>query len=113
MSKPSNPDQWTTINAGAATQIKFDTIGDVFIGTLLGSRTITPEHDEPFDVWEFEATEQDGLADGELVNLSQSYALRDLGNVATGTLCRIEYLKDVPTAKGLNPMKSFLIQVKA
>lgn len=107
--------EWTTVTEGAATQVKFDKIGDVFIGTKVGKRTIDPQNgkDDPFDVWEFHAAEQPGLSDGELVNVPTSYGLRDLENVPDGTLCRLEYVKDIPTARGLNPMKSFIIQTKS
>lgn len=104
---------WKTVTEGAATKVGFDTLGDVFIGTLLGQVHIAPENDDPFDVWQFRAADgQEGLTDNELVNINTSYGLRDLESVPIGSLVRLEYVKDVPTNKG-NPMKSFLIQYKA
>jgi hypothetical protein len=112
MSKAPANDGWVTLTEGAATSVVLDTPGDVFIGTMVGPRHITPDAGDEFDVWEFHAAEQDGLADGELVNIPQSYGLRDLQLVSAGTLVRLELLKEVPTGKKLNPMKSYLIQTK-
>jgi len=110
MSKPSP--EWNMVVEGAATKINFDKIGDVFIGTLVGRIEIKPENMDPFDVWQFHAAGGEGLEEGELVNINTSYGLRELANIAPGSLVRLQYQKDVPTAKG-NPMKSFIIQTKA
>lgn len=112
--KPSDAG-WNTVAEGAATRVNFDTIGDVYIGTYLGTDHITPPDSDAFDVYQFTtAGDQTGLSDGELVAINQSYDLRNtFEKIAPGTLCRIEYVKDVPTGRGLNPMKSFKVQTKA
>jgi hypothetical protein len=114
---PTKPttNEWSTVSEGAATRLQFEKFGDVFIGTYVGEATITPPEADPFDVYQFRAAlDQEGLEENELVQMSQSYELKQtMSKVSPGTLCRIEYVKDVPTSRGLNPMKSFKVQTRA
>ena len=105
------PDEWEfeTLVEESPTMVIFDTIGDVFVGQYVGIEHIDPDNgkDEPFDRFNFRAR------DGELYALNSSYQLVDaLKKVDPGTWVRVTYIKDIPTKRGLNPMKDFRIDVR-
>lgn len=105
------PDEWEfeTLVEESPTMVIFDTVGDVFVGQYVGIEHIDPDNgkDEPFDRFNFRAR------DGELYALNSSYQLVDaLKKVDPGTWVRVTYIKDIPTKRGLNPMKDFRIDVR-
>jgi hypothetical protein len=107
----SAPDEWEfdTLVEESPTMIIFDEIGDVFVGQYVGVEHIDPDNgkDEPFDRFNFRAR------DGKLYGVNQSYQLVNaMEKVEPGQWIRITYAKDIPTKRGLNPMKDFKIDVR-
>ena len=103
--------EWETVQEESATRVIFDTVGDEFIGKYLGSEHITPdkktEDTEEFDLFLFLGT------DGERYALNYSYSLvKAMEKVAINDWTRIVYTKDLPTKRGLNPMKDFRVDVR-
>jgi len=105
---------WETVSEGAPTKVVFETPGEAFIGQFQGARHIDREpnakgEDQSFDMYVFRGR------DGEMYSLPQSYSLAEAiedMDEPFGTWMRITYLKDVPTARGQNPMKDFRVDVR-
>lgn len=107
----SAPDEWEfeTLVDESPTMIIFDTIGDQFVGQYVEKQHIDPDNgkDEPFDRFNFRAR------DGGLYGVNSSYQLVEaLEKIEPHTWVRITYVKDIPTKRGLNPMKDFKIDVR-
>lgn len=105
------PDDWEfeTIAEAAPTRVVFDTIGDVFIGQYQGIEHIVPEDSkvEPFDLFIFLGR------DGNRYSVNTSYKLeKALADVDVDTWVRLKYVNDIPTGRGLQPMKDFVVSVK-
>lgn len=109
-------DEWTTIQEESPSVLVFDAIGDQFIGRYIGPEEVTPEGDDPFTRYTFRAEgnpEATGLLDGTLVAINSSWRMESaMSKAQAGELCRITYIKDIPTKRGLNPMKDFRVDVK-
>lgn len=108
---------WNTVAEGTAIKVIFDTIGDSFVGQLLGEEHIDQEpnakgEDQSFDLYLFRGQ------DGERYSINQSYALVEaMALVKIDQWCRITYIKDVTTQKsknasGYNAMKDFKVDVR-
>lgn len=103
--------EWDVVQETPAIKVVFDTIGDVFIGELIGMEHIDNEpaadgSDRSFDQWLF-------LLEGERYAIADSYSLGEaLRKIDPGKWCRIEYVRDVPTARKLNDMKAFRVSVR-
>jgi hypothetical protein len=99
--------QWTTVSEDTEEEIKiiFDTIGDEFIGTYLGTRTLT-NNDEQYVQFRFR-----GSDNGETYFTNGSHSLRQgMSTVRPGQLCKITYAKDIDTGQE-SPMRSFRVEV--
>jgi len=105
------PDEWEfeTVAEEAPTRVVFDEFGDVFVGQYVGTEHIEQPIDEKgidqsFDLLNFRAR------DGQLYAINSSYKLVEaMGKVDEGDWVRITYVKDLPTKRGLNPMKDFVV----
>ncbi len=106
------PEDWEfeTVVDKAAMLYEFDTIGDVFIGQFEGVDHIVPDNGDPeFDRYNFRGR------DGELYCINPSYKIQgaqedELWN--KGDWVRMTYVADIPTKRGLNPMKDIKIEVR-
>lgn len=108
-SNPLDPAFWDGVDAispGIGEIVKFQTFGDVLIGTYLGRVEIETD---------------DGMVgahtfvdpNGEPIAAWASYDLdKKLAEVPEQSLVRIEYTKDIQTSRGQTPMKSFRVQAK-
>ena len=110
---PDSPEDWNweTVQEESATRVIFDTIGDEFIGQFKGSEHVTPDKSEDvaeeFDLFIFLGT------DGERYAVNHSYSLvKAMEKVSFDDWTRIKYTKDLPTKRGLNPMKDFRVDVR-
>lgn len=111
---PNSPEnwEWETKKEAAAIKIIFDTIGDTFIGQYTSKEYIQNEPaadgtDRSFWVFNFYGT------NGELYAIGESYSLTEgMEDVDPGQWVRLTYVRDVPTARKLNPMKSFKVEVR-
>lgn len=108
------PADWTVVADQQPTRIVFDTPGeDVFTGVYLGRETVeaTEENglDESFDVLVFRSSD-----DNELYSTAPGFKLdQAFRNIAEGTECRIEYIKDIPATKpDRDPMKDFRVSTR-
>lgn len=100
--------EFETIVGESATTVIFDTVGESFTGRYVGEEHIDPDNgkDEAFDRFTFRAK------DGELYAITKSYKIADaLEDVKPDTWVRITYVKDIPTKRGLNPMKDLKVEV--
>lgn len=101
-------DEFTVVADGSAepeSKVAFDTIGDEFIGTFLGTRTI-PNADGSYVQYRFK---QDGT--NEICFINANYNLREgMQNVRAGTKVRIRYVSDVDTGMA-QPMRTFEVAV--
>jgi hypothetical protein len=104
--------EFETVVEESPTTIVFDTIGDVFVGQYIGTEHIDlpldkDGKDQSFDRYTFRGR------DGELYALNQSYKIEmGMDKAAPGQWVRITYVKDIPTSRGLQPMKDFRIEVR-
>lgn len=104
--------EWEVKTEGAAIKVIFDTIGDVFIGQYLNREHIQNEpaadgSNRSFYTFNFRGTDDDVYTIGE------SYALTEaMEDIDPGMWCRITYVRDVPTARKLNPMKAFKVETR-
>jgi hypothetical protein len=107
----SAPDEWEfdTLVDESPTTVIFDEIGDVFVGQYKGMDHIVPDNgkDEPFDRYTFRAR------DGKPYAINRSYKLAEaMEKVQPDQWVRITYVKDIQTARNLNPMKDLKVEVK-
>ncbi len=110
-----DPDEgWETVAEEAPDRIIFDTIGDQFTGWYRGeTEEISPgraaaEDAKPFKLYLFRSVD-----DGGTYAINQSWALvHAMEKVKVGDLVRITYIKDVPTSRKLQDMKSYRVEVK-
>jgi hypothetical protein len=104
--------EWETVAEGAANRVVFDTIGDSFVGKYIGEEHVALEpasdgSDPSFDLYNFRGR------DGELYAINKSYALeKAMEKVNAGDWCRVTYIKDVKTARKLNDMKDFRVDIR-
>src|SRR5690348_1016164 len=99
-------EEWDDVASETPTRVLFDTIDDELIGTYEGILHVEPQDgSEPFDLLTFRGT------DGDLYSCSGYKLMQAFADIKIGSMCRIIYVKDVPTGKG-NPMKDFKVQVK-
>lgn len=97
--------EWTTVQDESPDVIIFDTVGDQFIGTYVGTEEIENEG-ETFTRFLFRN-------DKGFFAINSSYRLaQGMGKVQTGELVRLTYIKNVDTSSGkLNPMKDIKVEV--
>jgi hypothetical protein len=103
------PDDWEfeTVSEESATVVIFESPGDAFIGKYEGVENIIPDKGEPFSRYAFRGR------DGARYAINKSYQLNaGMDAVAQGSWVRITLVKEVPTSRGLEPMKDFRIEVK-
>lgn len=108
-------DGWTTVVDESPTQIKFDTLGDVFTGIKTGQKTLqSAKEKEDFTIYLFRAQgmSEAGIDDGEVCSVTESFKLRELADIPDGTMTRITYVKDVEIGRQ-QPMKDYTIQTRA
>jgi len=104
--------EFETVVEESPTTIVFDTIGDIFIGQYVGTDHIElpldkDGKDQSFDRYTFRGR------DGELYAINKSYKLESgMDKVEAGQWVRFTYMKDIPTARGLQPMKDFRIDIR-
>lgn len=104
--------EWETVAEGAPTGIVFETIGETFVGQYIEIRSVDREpaadgSDQSFKMYVFKGR------DGDLYSLPMSYALEEaMRKVSPADWVRITYLKDIKTARNLNPMKDFKVDIR-
>lgn len=104
---PPQDDGWEVISEESPNVVIFDAVGDTWKGTYLRPHVIEPEDGESFTRYTFRGE------DGELYDINAGYDLKEsLEDIAPGTFVRITYVKDVPTKRKQNPMKSYRVEVK-
>lgn len=102
--------EWQNVVERSAIVMQFDKIGDTFIGQYDGVEHIEPENgaddgSDNFDRYVF-------LRDGNRFAVNMSYKVaKALDGVEKGTWVRIKYVANVPTKRGLNDMKDFVVDV--
>lgn len=100
--------EWETVARESGTRIVFDTVGDVFVGTFLGSEHVVPDKGgEEFDMFNFKGP------DGELYSINHSYKLvRAMSQVQEGQMCRITLCRLIDVKGQPSPMKDFRVDVR-
>lgn len=104
--------EWETVAEGTPTGIVFEKPGETFIGQFQEMRHIEREpsadgSNQSFDMFVFKGR------DGELYSLPKSYALEAaMQKVEPMQWCRITFLKEVKTGRGLNDMKDYKVDVR-
>jgi hypothetical protein len=108
--------EFETVVEESPTVIIFDKIGDQFVGQYRGRETVSFEtldaetkqmKTETFDRFTFRAR------DKQLYAINSSFQLEQgMEKVMEGDWARITYTKDIPTKRGLNPLKDFRIEVR-
>lgn len=107
--KPTN-DGWVTVSEPEVdeTKIVFDTIGDEFIGTYLGMRSIVNE-DGKFTQLRFKGI---GEAEGEIFFTNANYSLnKSFTKVRPGRVVRVTFVEEKDTGQD-SPMRIFQVDVK-
>src|SRR6185369_13595934 len=100
----TNPEnwEWDVVKEAAGIKVIFDTIGDTFIGQYVGKEFVENEpsadgKDRSF--WNFNFRGHDG----DLYTIGESYDLKDkMEDIEEGVWVRLEYLRDVKTARNQN-----------
>ena len=97
---------WETVAEESPTVVLFNTVGDQLVGFYVGEDHIAPENGEEFDRYVFNSSTGP-------VAVNKSYKLEEaMQKVQPGDFCRITYVKEIPTKRGLNPLKDFRVEVK-
>ncbi len=115
MASPTKPvkDSWDDvpeIEAGIGETYTFKNVGDTVIGEYLGTGELELDTDNGEETAVYHRVKTDDM--GTLA-LSSGFDLsRKLESIANGTQVRIEYIKDIPTGRGMTDMKSFKVQAK-
>jgi hypothetical protein len=108
-------ESWETVDEGVQpTTITLDTVGDVFIGIKLRSKTITDP--TKGDTWtQFQFTGQSPVeVSGELCAINASVRLAEsLSDVPDGALTRIEFTDTHPIKGQKDPMKLYSVKYRA
>lgn len=100
--------EWDEVHEEAPDQIVWDTIGEVYIGTYTGQESIDPKDPKDPDKRFIQLKFRDN--EGAKV-INAGHELRTaFAEIPTGSLVRIEYVKDVEV-KQAAPMKSFNVKV--
>lgn len=112
--QPQTADEWSTVDDGVQpVTITFDTIGDVFIGTKLRSKTITDTNKG--DTWtqfQFTGISPDEVA-GEVCAINASVRLAEaLNEVPDGATTRVEFTETVPIKGQSSPMKLYSVKYR-
>lgn len=107
--KVNQEEAWEVVVSESGVKVVFDTFGDVFQGVKVRTITITPEDDEPFIQHLFYG-HADFPAD-TLYAINESYKLTAIGEIPSGKLTRITYIKDIPVGKG-NDLKDFRVETR-
>jgi hypothetical protein len=104
--------EWETVEEGASIRVIFETVGDSFIGQFIGREHVDREPaadgtDQSFDLLLFRGR------DTERYTINVSFALDEaMKKVNLNEWVRITYIKDVKTARKLNDMKDFRVDVR-
>lgn len=86
---------------------KFENKGDVFIGTYSGEGEVVSDDGEIAEAFIFVNEE------GVDVGLWKSFDLnRKMEEIPVGAAVRVEYVADIETKRGLNPMKQYSVKYK-
>jgi len=114
---PHDTDGWETEQEESAIKVDFDTVGDVFTGIKNGQRTVEftdkkTQESKEFVVYQFRAHGMEGLEDGTLCDIQESFKLKGLANIPDGKLVRITRMADVDVNQPA-PMKDYRIQSKS
>lgn len=101
--------EWDTVVDESPTLVEFDTVGDTFIGLYEGRKTITPDNGrtDPFDLFYFKGRDNQPYATNTSYKLDGA-----LTDDMIGKWVRIVLTKEIPTGRGLQPMKDFRVDVK-
>jgi hypothetical protein len=108
-------EEWSTVDDGIQpTTITFDTIGDVFIGVKLRSKTITdPTKGDTWTQFQFTGVSPAEVTD-ELCAINASVRLAEaLNEVPDGALTRVEFTETVPIKGQSSPMKLYAVKFRA
>ena len=112
--QPQTADEWSTVDDGVQpVTITFDTIGDVFIGTKLRSKTITdPNKGDTWTQFQFTGISPDEVA-GEVCAINASVRLAEaLNEVPDGATTRVEFTETVPIKGQSSPMKLYSVKYR-
>jgi hypothetical protein len=112
--QPQTADEWSTVDDGVQpVTITFDTIGDVFIGTKLRSKTITdPNKGDTWTQFQFTGISPDEVA-GEVCSINASVRLAEaLNEVPEGATTRVEFTETVPIKGQSSPMKLYSVKYR-
>jgi hypothetical protein len=105
------PDDWEFEVVAEESPIRaiFENFGDTFIGQYQGIQHVVPknEGDDPFDLFLFRARDE------RLYAVNTSFKLIEaMEGVDEGTWVKLEYVKDIPTGRKLQPMKDFRVSIR-
>lgn len=106
-------DEWETVAEESGEKMKFETVGDEFIGTYEGLTHIVPKKEGTTEEDEFDQLLfRDG--NGKLYALNAGYKLLEAftgeNAPATGSRVKLTYVGNVDTGQP-SPMKDFRVQV--
>lgn len=102
---PNSDSEWVTVSEDELNETKwnFEILGESLTGEYLGSRTLD-NRDGAYTQYRFRVGE-------DIYFINGNYSLsRGMGNVRTGSLCRITYVTDKDTGQA-TPMRIFTVEV--
>jgi len=105
--RTADDDGWTTVSDAEVDEnkVSFDTIGDQFIGTYLGQRTVT-NADGSYIQFRFRGT------DDAVYFTNGNYSLqRGMADVRVGKMVRLTYESDKDVGQR-SPLRIFRVDVK-
>jgi hypothetical protein len=107
-------EEWAVVDDGVQpVTITFDTIGDVFMGMKLRSKTITyPTKGDTWTQFQFTGVSPDEVS-GEVCAINASVRLAEaLSGVPDGALTRVEFTETVPIKGQTSPMKLYSVKYR-
>jgi hypothetical protein len=100
-------DGWTQVSEDEVeeTKVAFDTVGDQFIGTYIGSRFV-PSDDGGYSQLRFRGD------DGTVYFTNANYSLKKgMEGVTSGTMCRLTYTEDKDVGQA-SPLRIFRVETR-
>lgn len=99
------PEAFEVVDLGSAETVRFDNLGDTFVGIFMGTEEITGEDGEVFEMATFTG------ADGHPYCIFPGASLkRALRRLEPKQWARITYTRDIDTGRP-SPLKSYVVEV--
>lgn len=96
---PETQDDWDKGEEIPSAWFKFDEVGKMIKGTLIGKRYQKSNDPTYKDQWIYELKTEDGMVVKVPIGVERTFVVDKMKYVATGQIVAFKYTKDVPSQK--------------